>query len=275
METQIEKVFVKMNQVWLKGEAIPATENTYKVRVPNYPDFTIEKESEFLEHQKFPAQRFAIGDAKERLEGAYISFGKLPDNIQDAIIKGEEYLHSSSYIADGSLKHQVKMVQMVYQQNTGSKLDVQIKRNEPVPSGEAKAYNYQFTKEEFDQMKDHGKVISFTGTSTNGEQFTKLAYYEPRLNDIRTKSALSEKTYFYGKTLTKQQADALNNGEETEITIPTKRGEKTYLVSWSPKAERFITKSVEPSKLNNMKVTAETVHPDVKKKRTRGQTVKL
>jgi hypothetical protein len=275
METQIEKVFVKMNQVWLKGEAIPATENSYKVRVPNYPDFTIEKDSEFLEHQKFPAQRFAIGDAKERLEGAYISFSKLPDNIQDAIIKGEEYLHTSSYIANGSLKHQVKMVQMVYQQNTGSKLDVQIKRNEPVPPGEAKAYNYQFTREEFDQMKDQGKIISFIGTSTNGEKFTKLAYYEPRLNDIRTKSALSENTYFYGKPLTKDQADALNNGRETEITIPTKRGEKTYLVSWSPKAERFITKSVEQSKLNNMKVTAETVQPDVKKKSTKGQTVRL
>ena len=94
-------------------------------------------------------------------------------------------------------------------------------------------------------VKDN-KFIAFTGRSTEGESFTKLAYYEPKLNDIRTKPALSSNTYLYGQQLTQPQADALNKGLETKITIEkTKKGALTYMVSYSPKAERFITKSLE------------------------------
>src|SRR5690606_35579621 len=114
MEKQVEKVFVKINQVWQKGTAVSEDGKTFKVKTDNYVDFEIEKGSKYLEFQKFPAQQFARGDAKERLEGAYISFDKLPENIQDAIVQGREYLHQSSYINEGKMKESIKMVQMMY-----------------------------------------------------------------------------------------------------------------------------------------------------------------
>lgn len=274
MEKQVDKVFVKVNQVWRKGEAISKDEKTFKVRVPEYPDFAIQKNSEYLELQKFPDQRFAVGEAKKRLEGAYISFDKLDDYVQDALIKGEEYLHKSSYIKEGQLKESVKMVQLIYNQNSGSRLDVQIKRNNPVKLEDAIAYNHQFTTEEYNQMVKESKTIAFTGKSASGETFPKLAYYEPKLNDIRTKSALTENTYFYGQKLTKAQAQSMNKGEETEITITTKKGPKTYMAKFSPKAERFVTKLVENSKLNNIKV-AEVQTVGTVKKKSKGQAVSL
>ncbi|RKN83509.1 hypothetical protein [Ulvibacterium marinum] len=267
MEKQVEKVFVKINQVWQKGTAVSEDGQVFKVKTNDNLSFEIEKGNKYLEFQKFPAQQFAVGDAKERLEGAYVSFDKLPENIQDAIIQGREYLHSSSYINDGKMRESVKMVQMLYSPTSGSKLDVQIKRNEPVKLEQAKAYNHQFTQAEFDTMVKDGQTISFMGSSTNGETFTKLAYYEPKLNDIRTKSALTANTYFYGQKLTPQQADAINKGLEPEITIDTKKGKKTYLVSYSPRAEKFITKSVEQSKMNKMEVKSAITVGEKKRKR--------
>ena len=274
MEKQVEKVFVKINQVWRKGEAVSNDEKTFKVRIADYMEFEIEKDSKFLELQKFPAQQFAMGEAKQRLEGAYISFDKLPKIIQDAVVRGEEYLHNASYVNNGVLKESIKMVQMIYNANTGSRLDVQIKRNEPVKLSEAKAYNHDFTESEFRKMVKEGKVISFEGKSGDGTTFTKLAYYEPRLNDIRTKSALTENTYFFGKKLTKEEAKTINEGKEAKISINTKKGLKTYLVSWSPRAERFVTKSLENSKLNSMQVK-EAVTVGRQKKKSKGQSVTL
>jgi len=269
MEKQVTKVFVKINQVWQKGTAVSADGLTFKVKTNDNLSFEIEKGSTYLEFQKFAAQQFAVGDAKEKLEGAYVSFDKLPENIQDAIIQGREHLHSSSYINEGKMKESVKMVQMLYSPTSGSKLDVQIRRNDPVTLEQAKAYNHQFSKGEFDNMVKNGQTISFTGSSMSGETFIKLAYYEPKLNDIRTKSALTANTYFYGQQLTKQQADSINKGMETEITIGTKKGEKTYMVSYSAKAEKFITKSVEQSKMNKMEVkNAVTAGGEKKRKRT-------
>ncbi len=268
MEKQVAKVFVKINQVWQKGTAVSEDGQTFNVKTNDNQVFKAEKGSKYLEFQKFPAQQFAVGDAKERLEGAYVSFDKLPENIQDAIIQGREHLHASSYINEGKMKESVKMVQMLYNSTSGSKLDVQIRRNEPVKLEQAKAYNHQFSKEEFERMVKDGETISFTGSSMTGETFTKLAYYEPKLNDIRTKSALTANTYFYGQQLTKQQADAINKGLEPEITIDTKKGKKTYMVSYSPRAEKFVTKSVEQSKMNKLEVkNAITVGGQKKRKK--------
>ena len=275
MEKQVEKVFVKINQVWQKGTGVSEDGKTFKVRTNDNLAFEIEKGSKFLEFQKFPAQQFAVGDAKERLEGAYISFDKLPENIQDAIVQGREYLHSSSYINDGKMKESVKMVQMLYSPTSGSKLDVQIRRNEPVKLGQAKAYNHEFGKEELDAMVKKGHTIAFTGSSMNGDTFTKLAYYEPKLNDIRTKSALTVNTYFYGQKLTQKQAEAINKGQEPEITINTKKGKKTYLVGYSPKTEKFITKGVEQSKMNKMEVKSTVKARGEKKRKSATQAMSL
>ena len=101
----------------------------------------------------------------------------------------------------------------------------------------------------------------------DGEMFPKLAYYEPKLNDIRTKTALSENTYFYGQQLTKQQADAMNKGEAVEISIATKKGRKTYNVTYSPRAERFITKSPEKTNVKELETKDAVVVGDEKKKK--------
>ncbi len=275
MEKQVEKVFVKINQVWQKGDAVAINETTYKVRISGIPAFEIEKDSAYLELQKFLAQRFAIGEVKERLEGAYISFGKLNENVQDALVRGEEYLHRSTYIKDGAIKETVKMVQMVYSPTFGSRLDVQIKRKEPLQLEQAKAYNHEFTKEEFRTMVDEGKHLAFTGHSTDGELFTKLAYYEPKLNDIRTKPALSSNTYFFGQQLTQDQADSMNKGIGTKIIINTKKGQKTYMVTYSPKAERFITKSLEKAKINGMAAKGAVTVGDEKKKNRPNRAMSL
>ncbi|KKM28002.1 hypothetical protein LCGC14_1569080, partial [marine sediment metagenome] len=228
------------------------------------------------ELQKFPAQRFAMGEAKERLEGAYISFEKLPENVQDSVVRGEEYLHSAAYPKDGVIKESVKMVQMVYSPTSGSRLDVQIKRKEIVAFDQAWAYNHQFTPAEFKKMVDDGKHIVFTGRSKEGEMFPKLAYYEPKLNDIRTKPALSANTYLYGQQLTQPQADAMNKGAETKITIErTKKGPLTYMVSWSPKAERFITKSPEKAKAKEMESKEAVTKGSEKKKRQPSNAISL
>lgn len=275
MEKQVEKVFVKINQVWQKGTAVSEDGQIFKVKTNDNLSFEIEKDSKFLEFQKSPAQQFAIGDAKERLEGAYVSFDKLPENVQDAIVQGREYLHASSYINDGKMKESVKMVQMLYSPTSGSKLDVQIRRNEPVKLEQAKAFNHQFGKEEFDAMVKDGHTIAFTGSSRNGDTFTKLAYYEPKLNDIRTKSGLTANTYFYGQRLTKKQAEAINKGQETEITINTKKGKKTYLVGYSPRTERFITKGVEQSKMNKMAVKNPAAVRSEKKRKSVNRSMSL
>lgn len=269
MERQLEKVFVKVNQVWQKGEIISTDENTFKIKTLDYPGFSIDKNSKYVEAIKSPAQKFAYNEAKERLEGAYISFDKLPENIQDAIVKGEEHIHHSSYINQGKLKESVKAVQLLYNQQTGSKLDVQIKRNEPVTLSEAKAYNHQFTKEEFDSMVNKGEHIVFNGSTKDGELFSKLAYYEPKLNDIRTKTALSDNTYFYGQKLSKEQAATMNKGEATKITINTAKGIKTYMVTYSPRSERFITKSIGKESIKNLETKDAVTLGDVKKKNQR------
>lgn len=278
METKTEevtKVFVKIGQSWHKADAVSIDEKTFKVRTPNNGDLEIKKDSKYLELQKFAAQRFAVGDAKKRLEGAYISFDNLPDNIQDNIVKGSEYLHEGTYPSEGKLKESIKMVQMTYSSTTGSKLDVQIKRNNPITLEDAKAYNHKFTAAEFDKMLKEGKFIAFTGANSQGETFPKLAYYEPKLNDIRTKSALSNKSYIYGTQLTQKQADILNNGGETQMTIDTKKGKKTYMVSYSPRAERPITKSVEQSKMNGIEVKQAAQVESVKKKKSTKQAMSL
>lgn len=267
MEKQVEKVFVKLNQTWQKGEAVAINDATYKVKTSDNQTFEVPKGSDFMEPQKFPAQRFAMGEAKERLEGAYISFEKLPENVQDAIVKGEEHLLRTAYIKDGKLNETVKMVQMVYSPTSGSRLDVQIKRKEPVTLDKAKAYNHQFTKAEFDKMVNDEKHIAFTGSTSDGEMFTKLAYYEPKVNDIRTKAALTANTYLFGQQLTQEQADNMNKGMETKITLrKTKRGPITYMVSYSPRAEKFITRSLEKAKLAELEVKeAVTVNSEKKK----------
>jgi len=269
MEKQVEKVFVKLNQVWLKGEIVSKEGTTLKVKTSGNVEFKIDESSPYVERMKSPAQKFAYRDAKEKLEGAYVSFDKLPENKQDAIVKGEEYIHQSSYINGDEMKESVKAIQLMYDQQAGSKLNIQIKRNEPVKLPDAKAYNHQFTKEEFDVMVKEGKHIVFEGSTKDGELFSKLAYYEPKLNDIRTKSALTENTYFYGQKLTKDQAATMNKGEATEITINTTKGKKAYMVTYSPRAERFITKSLEKEKAKNMKVNDAVQPKSVKKKSQR------
>lgn len=278
METKTEevtKVFVKIGQSWHKADAVSKDENTFKVRTPNNGDLEIAKDSKNIETQKFAAQRFAEADVKKRVEGAFVSFDNLGDNIQKALMQGTEYLYDGTYPSNGKLVENVKMIQMRYSAQSGSQLDVQIRRNNPITLGDAKAYNHKFTTEEFDIMVKQGKHIAFTGSNSQGGTFTKLAYYEPNLKDIRTKSALSDKSYIYGTKLTQKEANILNKGGETEMTIDTKKGKKTYMVSYSPRAERPITKSIEQSKMNAIQVKQAVQVEGVKKKKSTKQAMSL
>ncbi|ASV32353.1 MULTISPECIES: hypothetical protein [Maribacter] len=281
-EKQIEKVFVNVSQVWFKGEAISKDQDTYKVKTDDGRTFTMPKmneeggKNEDIQIRENLDHQFAKEDVKRRLEGAYISFQKLDDNVQESLLEGKERLIKTTYISDGQLKSSVKMVQMVYNPNTGSKLDVQIRRNEQIKLEDANAYQYQFTKEEYNAMVKEGQTIQFTGTSLNGDTFQKLAYYEPRLNDIRTKPAVSANMYVLGQQLTKEQADTMNKGEEVKITIrKTKKGPLTYMVRWSAKGQRFLYRDLEKAKLKDMEVKAGTTLDSEKKKKQPSNAMSL
>tara|TARA_R110000765_G_scaffold9911_3_gene30858 strand:- start:41433 stop:42275 length:843 start_codon:yes stop_codon:yes gene_type:complete len=275
-EKNIERVFVLIAQVWQKGEAILVNNEKYKIKVANHPSFTLPKNDKDLEVIENEKQQFAKEDVKRRLEGAYISFGKLDDNIQDSILEGKEQLIRTTYISEGQLKSSVKMVQMIYNSTYGSRLDVQIKRNEQVKLEDANAYQYQFTKEEYNTMVKKGETILFTGTSLSGDTFPKFAYYEPRLNDIRTKSAVSPNQYVLGQQLTKEQADTMNKGEEVEITIrKSKKGPLTYLVRWSIKGQRFLYKNPEKAKAQEVDKKEHLTVGDLKKKKQPNNAISL
>ena len=277
-EKNIIKVFVNLNQVWQIGQAIAVDDKTFKVKTADGQVNTFKKGSDYLEvpKQEHRNHKYGFKEVQQRLEGAYISFKKLDPNVQNTIAMGKEYLLKTAYGKDGEAKESVRMVQMIYNPNTGSRLDVQIKRKETVKLEDANAYQYQFTKEEYNKMLKEGKTVLFTGTSLNGEKFQKLAYYEPRLNDIRTKSALSTNTMLYGQMLTQEQADAMNKGIETKITIrKTRKGPLTYMVSWSPKIEEFITKNLEKAKSQNVDKKELMTVDDLKKKKQPNAAISL
>ncbi len=262
------KVFVKINQVWQKGEVTGGNEQQYAITTRDGQSFNVNRDSSYVEEIQRPSQRYAYGDIKEKLQGQYISFDKLPSNVKDQLVDGREYLHTASYLNEGELKESVKMIQAKYDANYGSKLHVQIKRNSPVKIEDAVAYNHRFSQKEFDAMVKDGKAIMFQGNTRDGEIFQKLAYYEPKLNDIRTKPTLSKNVYFYGKKLTQQQADALNKGQEVLMKIDTAKGPKEYMVNYSPRSEQFITKGIDMKKAEKMEVNHEK-----KKPRSRGVRV--
>ena len=72
-----QKVFVKLNQVWTKGEIIAQEGSSLRIKTAENLEFKIDESSPYFERAISPAQKFAMGDAKEKLEGAYISFNKL------------------------------------------------------------------------------------------------------------------------------------------------------------------------------------------------------
>jgi len=258
MEKQQEKVFVKMNQKWQKGVVIDKKDGRLAIQVQDGQQFNLAQESQWFEYQQNPAQRYAYGDVKEHLEGQYISFEKLPESVKDNLVKGKEYFHVSTYLSEGQLKETAKMLQMVYDPNLGSRLFVQFKRKAPVTIDQASAYNHKFSPQEFERMVSKNEVVVFKGVTKDGELFDKLAYYEPKLQDIRTKPALTPNTYLYGTKLTLEQANALNKGQEVEIGIKTKtNGNKSYLVSYSPRNETFITKNLELKKAKNLEVVSD------------------
>ena len=258
MENQLEKVFVKVNQRWQKANIVSEEQGKVNVLTQDGQSFIMDQDSKWLEKQQNAAQRYAYGDVKEQLEGQYVSFEKLPENVKDNLVQGKEFFHTSTYLSDGELKESSKMIQMIYDPNLGSRLFVQFKRKKPVTFEQAMAYNHKFSKDEFERMVDKNEVVVFQGITKDGELFDKLAYYEPKLQDIRTKAALTVNTYLYGAKLNAEQAKALNNGQEIEINIKTNsNGTKPYLVSYNPRNEIFITKNLQMEKAMGLEVVAD------------------
>jgi len=270
MENQAEKVYVKVNQRWQRATVTGEQDGKASVVTNDGQSFNVPKNKKYYEPIKSLDQKFAYRDLEEQLKGHYISYDKLPKSVRDNLVEGKEHFYEGTYVSEGDLKESAKMIQMVYDRNLGSRLNVQFRRNEMVTLDKAWAYNHSFSADEFERMVDKKELVLFQGTTNDGEVFQKLAYYEPKVQDIRTKPALSTNTYFYGRTLTAKQADALNRGQELEMEIKSKvHGTKPYLVSWSPRRETFITKKVDLEKAKKMEVT-----PDVKKKsHSRGMKV--
>jgi len=270
MEKQVEKVFVKVNQKWQRATVTGEQDGKASVVTNDGQSFNVPKNKKYFEPIKSMDQKFAYKDLEEQLKGHYVSFEKLSPSVRDNLAEGKEYFYEGTYVSEGELKESAKMIQMVYDRNLGSRLDVQYRRNEDVTLDKAWAYNHSFSADEFERMVDKKEFVLFQGSTNDGEVFQKLAYYEPKVQDIRTKPALSTNTYFYGRTLTAKQADALNKGQELEMEIKSKvHGTKPYLVSWSPRRETFITKKVDLEKAKKIEVNSEVK----KKSRSRGMKV--
>lgn len=263
-----EKAFVKVNQSWQKATILEKdeTQNTLKLQLKDERIIEVNSDTPFMEIINNPAQKYAKADVKDKLEGDYISYNKLPDNVIDAISKGKEYLHTGTYVNEGELKESVKMIQMRYDAAYGSRLHSQYKVHEAITRDNSKTYNHTFSKQEFDKMVKEDKYIEFDGISNDGEVFKRLAYYEPALNAIRTKPILTDKTYFLGKRFTQREAKKLNAGEQISVKRDTKKGVKTYLVSYNPKAENFGAK--DQAKVNEIEAT--TSKKDKNKKNGQG-----
>nr|WP_292964225.1 hypothetical protein [Muricauda sp. UBA7809] len=270
MEKQAEKVFVKVNQRWQRATVTGEKDGKVSVMTNDGQSFKLTRDKKWFEPIESKDQKFAYRDVREQLEGQYISYKKLAPNVRTNLTEGQEYFHESTYISEGELKESAKMIQMVYDRNLGSRMDVQFRRNEMVTLDDAWAYNHSFSADEFERMVDKKEFVLFQGSTNDGEVFQKLAYYEPKVQDIRTKPALSTNTYFYGVKLTAKQADALNRGQELEMVIKSKvHGNKPYMVSWSPRRQTFITKKVDLEKAKKLEV-----NPGEKKKsRSRGMKV--
>lgn len=270
MENQAEKVYVKVNQKWQRATVTGEQDGKLSVLTDDGQTCKVPNTKKWVEPIKSKDQKFAYKDLEEQLIGNYISYKKLLPNVRDLLTEGNEHFHESTYISENELKESAKMLQMVYDPNLGSRLDVQYRRNDKITLEEAKAYNHHFSADEFERLVDKKEFVLFQGSTNDGEVFQKLAYYEPKVRDIRTKPALSTNTYFYGRTLTAKQADALNRGQELEMEIKSKvHGTKPYLVSWSPRRETFITKKVNLEKAKKIEVTSD----EKKKPRSRGMKV--
>lgn len=275
-KSQDKKVFVNINQIWEKASLTSENEEKYYVKTKGGQEFGVDKKDNLVEEIKHKDQKFAYRDVKNKVESVYISYNKIEDNHKDSLVKGKEYLSVIPKVINGDLKTITKMIQMRFDSKLGSSIDTQFKRKEDIKLGEAQAYNHVFSEKEFKAMRFEDKQIVFQGSSKDGEAFNKIAYYEPKLQDIRTKAALSENTYFFGKKLTENQAKALNSGASTEIEIKnTKTGEvKTYEVKFSAKSESMKTKSLDAEKIASIDVTAETIKEESQKKnKNKGQTM--
>src|SRR6056297_1283048 len=183
MENQAEKVYVKVNQKWQRATKTGEQDDKVSIATDDGQTFNLPKNSKYLEPIASKEQKFAYGDVKEQLEGHYISYAKLPESVRDNLAEGKEYFHESTYISEGELKEGAKMVQMVYDRNLGSRLDVQYRRDEAVTLDKAWAYNHAFSADEFERMIDKQEFVVFQGSTNDGEVFQKLAYYEPRVQD--------------------------------------------------------------------------------------------
>lgn len=259
-----ERVFVNFNQTWQKAKITEKiSENNVKVELNSGKTLEIKIDSNYIEKLNSPGQKYALADVKQKLEGEYISFEKLPTSVKQSISEGKEYLHST---LNTNGKEIVKLVQMKYSKRFGSILNVELKRNKELTLESAEAFNYKFSNEEFEKMKNNNEVICFEGCSTDGEVFKKFAFYDKRINSIRTKSLLNKKAYFLGKSLTDEEVDKLNNKERIEVVRNTKNGIKTYNISYNPRSENFNNHALTQEQSKSIGIVSEEVVKTQKKK---------
>jgi len=273
-KTEPKKVFVNLNQVWEKAKLLSSDKETGMIKVQLKDDRTFEIDSNkpFVEIITDPAQKFSMGDLKQKLEGEYISFDKLPKNVKDSLSKGKEHLYKGTYIKDDVLRETVKMIQLRYDDKLGSKLNVQYKSKEAITKETANSRNYNFAKE-FDKLVNQNEHVMFEASDKDGVVYQRLAYYEPKLNAIRDKPILTSNTYFAGQKLTESEAQRLNSGEQVSIERNTNNKRKIHLVSYNPRKESF--KVNDQAKVNEIDATSATVVVEKKKNSSKQKGISI
>ena len=64
MEKQVERVFVKVNQGWQKGEILSKEESILKIKTQGGLEFNIDKTSPYVEKMRSPARNGWIVHAR-------------------------------------------------------------------------------------------------------------------------------------------------------------------------------------------------------------------
>ncbi|SEC64259.1 Protein of unknown function [Tenacibaculum sp. MAR_2009_124] len=260
MEKQEQKkyAFVKLNNVWQRAIVTKEEDLNIHFKFKSGQEEVFSKDSKFYELSSNPKQRYAKKEVEEKLANVFIKQKEVDPYVKSLLSQGQDAYYEYTYKdTQGVNRDGVKMLRMKFDQDLGSKLDVTIKSNKEFTLANAVSRNYQFTKEEYNQLI-MGKQVLYNAVSKDGEQYPKIGWYSEKLNQVIDRSLLSENTYVYGQKLTHDQAKSLNEGETIKFEYTTKGGEKnTVDIYYDAKGDK--TRSPKNEQAKNLDVTFEEV----------------
>jgi len=137
-------------------------------------------------------------------------------------------------------------------------------------------FNINFTRIEIPCHGTRGKTISFTGSSIEWRYVPKnLAYYEPKLNDIRTKSAVTANMYVLAQIWllrSGRQSETKGKKWRSQLRKTQKKGPLNHIwFDGNAKTNVFLYKNLDKKLCFWIKRPRRTKHCWLKKKKSKKQ----